>query len=52
MASVIKAPELQGRLVDNDFDPTAFTPYPDARGFVENEIRRWQKVIKDANLKP
>jgi tripartite-type tricarboxylate transporter receptor subunit TctC len=52
LAVAMKAPELQGRLADNDFDPSAFTPPPEARRYVETEIRRWQTVVKEAGLKP
>jgi tripartite-type tricarboxylate transporter receptor subunit TctC len=50
--TVMKMSDLQGRLTENDFDPSAFAPDPGARRFVENEIRRWQKLVKDAGLKP
>ena len=39
-------------LVDNDFDPTTFLPHPDARGFVEKEIRKWVQAVKDSGAKP
>jgi tripartite-type tricarboxylate transporter receptor subunit TctC len=52
LETVMKTPELQTRLADNDFDPTSFLPHPKARGFVENEIRKWEKAVKDSGAKP
>ena len=52
LATVMKAPELQAQLADNDFDPTTFLPHPDARGFVEKEIRKWVQAVKDSGAKP
>jgi tripartite-type tricarboxylate transporter receptor subunit TctC len=52
LATVMKAAELQARLIENDFDPSAFLPPPQARGYVENEMRKWQRAVKDSGAKP
>ena len=52
LGTVMKAPELQAQLADNDFDPTAFLPHPNARGFVEKEIGKWVQAVKDSGAKP
>ena len=52
LATVMKTPELQAQLADNDFDPTAFLPHPNARGFVEKEIGKWVQAVKDSGAKP
>ena len=48
----MKAPELQAQLADNDFDASTFLPHPNARQFVENEIRKWVQAVKDSGAKP
>jgi tripartite-type tricarboxylate transporter receptor subunit TctC len=52
LAAVMKAPELQAQLADNDFDASTFLPHPNARQFVENEIRKWVQAVKDSGAKP
>ena len=52
LSTVMKAPELQAQLAENDFDPSAFLPHPNARQFVENEIRKWVQAVKDSGAKP
>ena len=52
LATVMKAPELQAQLAENDFDSSAFLPHPNARQFVENEIRKWVQAVKDSGAKP
>ena len=44
-------PLVQTRLAEGGFDP-AFIPHPDSRVYIETEIRKWQRVVKDAGLKP
>ena len=52
LAAVMKAPELQAQLADSDFDASTFLPHPNARQFVENEIRKWVQAVKDSGAKP
>jgi tripartite-type tricarboxylate transporter receptor subunit TctC len=52
LANVMKAPELQEQLAANDFDPTTFLPHPEARGYVDKEIRKWVQAVKDSGAKP
>lgn len=52
MRTVMEARDLQARLIENDFDPSAFLPQPDAKRFVEHEIRKWVQAVKDSGAKP
>ena len=52
MRTVMAAPDLQQRLIDNDYDPSAFLSPPEAKRFVEREIRKWVQAVKDSGAKP
>ena len=52
MRTVMKAQDLQARLIENDFDPASFLPHPEAKRYVENEIRKWVQAVKDSGAKP
>ena len=52
LKKIMEARELQARLVENDYDPSAFLPQPEAKRFVENEIRKWVQAVKDSGAKP
>ena len=52
LRKVMATTELQQRLIDNDFDPAAFLPHPQSRGFIETEWSKWRVAVKTAGVKP
>ena len=50
LARVIKAPDMQQKLLGQGADPVANTP-EEATAHVEREIAKWSKVIKAAGIK-
>jgi tripartite-type tricarboxylate transporter receptor subunit TctC len=46
----LKAPDLRQRLVSQGVDPVGNTPQQ-YTAFVQNEVQKWAKVIKAANIK-
>jgi tripartite-type tricarboxylate transporter receptor subunit TctC len=51
LTTVMAAPELRTRLVDNGFDPE-FQTGKEARDFVLREIRKWRLAVKESGVKP
>jgi tripartite-type tricarboxylate transporter receptor subunit TctC len=51
LSTVMAAPELRTRLVDNGFDPE-FQTGKEAREFVLREISKWRKAVKQSGVKP
>src|SRR5688572_10112878 len=47
----LKAPDLNQRLVSQGVDPVGNTP-AQYTAFVQNEVQKWARVIKAANIKP
>ena len=47
----LKAPDLGQRLVSQGVDPVGNTP-AQYTAFMQNEVQKWAKVIKAANIKP
>jgi tripartite-type tricarboxylate transporter receptor subunit TctC len=49
--AVLAEPEMKKRIIEQGFEPVAMTP-AEARAFVDAEIVRWGKLVRDANIKP
>ncbi|MBM3341283.1 MAG: hypothetical protein FJY56_04100, partial [Betaproteobacteria bacterium] len=50
LRSVMEPQDFRKRLIDNGFDPEVRAG-ADARAYIVQEIRRWQKAVKDAGIK-
>jgi tripartite-type tricarboxylate transporter receptor subunit TctC len=48
-AEALKAPDVQKRFLDQGAEPVGGSPAATA-AFIRDEMRRWQKVIKDASV--
>jgi tripartite-type tricarboxylate transporter receptor subunit TctC len=51
LRTTIETPELATRLIDNDYEP-AFLPFPESRGYIENEVKKWRVAVKASGAKP
>lgn len=49
-AKVLKEPEMQKRFSEQGLEPTIMTPQ-ELKQFAENDVARWTKLIKAANIK-
>lgn len=49
-AMVLKEPEMQKRFSEQGLEPTIMTPQ-ELKQFAENDVARWTKLIKAANIK-
>ena len=50
LRTAMDAPEVQIRLAEGGYDP-AFIPHPEARAYIETEMRKWRQAVKDAGVK-
>ncbi len=50
VTSILKQPEMVQRLHDQGFEVVA-NPAEDAQAFMAAEVKRWAKVVRDANMK-
>ena len=41
---------VAARLAEGGFEP-AFISHPEARAYIETEIRKWRQAVKDAGVK-
>ena len=49
--AILRDPATRERLVKQGMEPGGSTPQ-ELRAQVENEVSRWAKVMKDADIKP
>ena len=50
LRTAMDAPEVRARLAEGGFEP-AFIPHPDARTYIETEMRKWRQAVKDAGVR-
>jgi tripartite-type tricarboxylate transporter receptor subunit TctC len=51
LRAAMDTPLVQTRLAEGGYEP-AFIQYPDARAYIETEIRKWRQAVRDASVKP
>ena len=50
LRTAMDTPLVQTRLAEGGYEP-AFIAYPDARVYIETEMRKWRQAVKDAGVK-
>ena len=49
--AALAEPEMRAKIVEQGFEPVAMTP-AEARAFVDAEVAKWGRLVRDANIKP
>ena len=50
LRTAMETPLVQTRLAEGGYEP-AFIPHPEARGYIDAEMRKWRQAVKDAGVK-
>lgn len=50
LRAAMDTPLVQTRLAEGGYDPV-FIPHPEARAYIETEMRKWRQAVKDAGVK-
>jgi len=49
--AVLAEPEMKKKIIEQGFAPVVMTP-AEAKLFVDAEVARWGKLVRDANIRP